>query len=184
VFGNSPSAAVATFGLCKCISNADEDVRDFVSNNFYVDDALTSVDTCEEAISILSRTQATLKEEGNIRLHKVFSKSLHVIKSFPTKNRAKEVIDINLDVSEASLHRSLGVNWDIFKDSFTFCEYNNVNDRPFTKRGLLATINSLYDQIGFVSPVTIRGKFILQDVMAAVPDWDEPLSHEFAARWK
>ena len=63
VFGNSPSPAVATFGLRKCVSNADEDVRDFVSNNFYVDDALTSVDTCEEAISILSHTQATLKEE-------------------------------------------------------------------------------------------------------------------------
>jgi hypothetical protein len=56
VFSNSPSPAVATFTLRKCISKADEDVRDFVSNNVYVDDALTSVDTCEEAISILSRT--------------------------------------------------------------------------------------------------------------------------------
>ncbi|XP_056017478.1 uncharacterized protein LOC130053872 [Ostrea edulis] len=182
VFGNSPSPAVATFGLRKCVSTADEDVKSFVLNNFYVDDALMSVDTCEEAISILSRTQTILKEEGNIRLHKVSSNSLNVIKSFPTEDLAKEVIDINLDLSEASLHRSLGVSWDVFKDSFTFRVY--CNDRPFTKRGLLATINSLYDPIGFVSPVTIGGKFILQDVMSTVTDWDEPLSQEFSTRWR
>ncbi|XP_056022195.1 uncharacterized protein LOC130055048 [Ostrea edulis] len=182
VFGNSPSPAVATFGLRKCVSTADEDVKSFVLNNFYVDDALMSVDTCEEAISILSRTQTILKEEGNIRLHKVSSNSLSVIKSFPTEDLAKEVIDFNLDLSEASLHSSLGVSWDVFKDYFTFRVY--CNDRPFTKRGLLATINSLYDPIGFVSPVTIGGKFILQDVMSTVTDWDEPLSQEFSTRWR
>ncbi|KAK3101561.1 hypothetical protein FSP39_004496 [Pinctada imbricata] len=182
VFGNSPSPAVATFGLRKCVLTADEEVKNFVLNNFYVDDALMSVDTHKEAVSILSRTQATLKEEGNIRLHKISSNSIDVIKSFPADDLAKEVMDINLDLSQAPLHRSLGVSWDVYKDSFTFQVY--TNDRPFTKRGVLATINSLYDPIGFVSPVTIQGKFILQDVMSTVTELDEPLSEEYSTRWR
>ena len=77
VFGNSPSPAVATFGLRNCVATADEDVKKFVLNNFYVDDALLRlrlfVDSAEEAVNILSRTQRTLREQGNIRLHKVSS---------------------------------------------------------------------------------------------------------------
>ena len=42
VFGNSPSPAVATYGLRKCVEGADEDVQKYVCENFYVDDGLIS----------------------------------------------------------------------------------------------------------------------------------------------
>ena len=67
VFGNSASPAVATLGLRRTVRNADEDVQQFVCRNFYVDDGLLSVDTVEEAVNLLSKTQKILKEEGNIR---------------------------------------------------------------------------------------------------------------------
>ncbi|XP_061176110.1 uncharacterized protein LOC133185066 [Saccostrea echinata] len=180
VFGNNPSPAVATCGLRKCVIDA-EDVKGFVYRNFYVDDGLMSFDGSDEAVNLLSRTQTMLKKEGNIRLHKITSNSLDVIKAFPQEDLAKEVTGIELDLSEAPLQRSLGVSWDISKDSFTF--QVTSTHRPFTKRGVLATINGLYDPIGIVAPVTIRGKLIMQDVMSSVTDWDEPIPHAFQAKW-
>lgn len=68
-----------------------------------------------------------------------------MIKSFQVEDLAKEVTGIKLDLIEAPLLRSLGVSWDISKDSFTF--QVSSTKRPFTKRGALATINGLYDPI-------------------------------------
>lgn len=65
VFGNSPSPAVASYGLRKTVQECENefgsDVREFVERNFYVDDGLMSVSTAEEAISLLDRIQSALR---------------------------------------------------------------------------------------------------------------------------
>jgi hypothetical protein len=43
VFGNTPSPAVATYGLRQAVAKSDEDVKSFVCDDFYVDDGLTSL---------------------------------------------------------------------------------------------------------------------------------------------
>lgn len=82
VFGNSPSPAVASFALRKAVEDAEDDVRNFVTNDFYVDDALTSGPNAGEVSSLVKRTRAVLQENGNIRLHKVISSSVEVVQSF------------------------------------------------------------------------------------------------------
>ncbi|KAK7889533.1 hypothetical protein WMY93_025093 [Mugilogobius chulae] len=65
VFGNSPSPAVAIYGLhqsvlrCEC----DPDVEQFVTRDFYVDDGLKSLPTVEKAVSLLQRTHYMLRLE-------------------------------------------------------------------------------------------------------------------------
>nr|XP_034315801.1 uncharacterized protein LOC117685500 [Crassostrea gigas] len=91
VFGNSPSPAVATFGLRKAVERSTEDVRDLVCNNFYVDDGLLSCATEEEAISLVHRTKEALQDGGNIRLHKFCSNSRRVLDSFAPEDLAKNL---------------------------------------------------------------------------------------------
>lgn len=59
VFGNTPSPAVAIYGLRRAAREEEDsygsDVRKFVEEDFYVDDALKSFATEEEAISVLQR---------------------------------------------------------------------------------------------------------------------------------
>ena len=71
VFGNSPSPAIATFGLRKTVALADLNVKYFVIRNFYVDDGIISLPSKSEAISLMRRTQYILKTEGQLRLHKI-----------------------------------------------------------------------------------------------------------------
>jgi len=47
-----------------------------------------------------------------------------------------------------------------------------------TKISLLSDINRVFDPVGFVSPVLIRGKVFLKQLWALKLSWDTPLPPE------
>ncbi|XP_021366693.1 uncharacterized protein LOC110459000 [Mizuhopecten yessoensis] len=179
VFGNRPSPAVAT--LRKVVEDASDDIKEFVQKNFYVDDGLTSCEDVDSAVSLMKRTQQTLKENGSIRLHKIASNNQEVLDAFNSEDIAKDISGIDIQQEKAPLQRSLGLQWDLRNDSFTF--QIDFEDKPYTRRGVLATINSLYDPLGFAAPVTIKGKVLLRNMMSSTTDWDESLSEDFKSDW-
>ncbi|XP_069114405.1 uncharacterized protein [Argopecten irradians] len=186
VFGNTTSPAVATYGLRKTAFDSEEvygsDVRQFVERNFYVDDALTSLATTAEAISLLKRTQEALETGGNLKLHKVASNSQDVLAAFPNCDLARGLKDLDLSSSSLPSQRSLGLNWNLDGDTFAF----NVaqDDKPYTRRGVLSRVNSLYDPLGFIAPTTIQGRLLLRKVVSTTDDWDKPLPDDLQEEWK
>ncbi|MES9882937.1 MAG: hypothetical protein ABW185_18875 [Sedimenticola sp.] len=185
VFGNGPSPAIATLGLRKTaedsVKDFGEDVKTFVDNDFYVDDGLTSRSTAPQVIDLLKRTQDALQSEGNLRLHKIASNNDEVRKAFPVSDLAKDLQQLYLDDTDLPLQRSLGLVWDINSDSFTF--QVSGERKPYTRRGLLSTVNSLFDPLGFVAPVTIQGKLLLRGLMTESRGWDESLPTEYEQQW-
>ena len=177
VFGNSPSPAVATYGLRRIAKEEENaygsDVKEFIDSDFYVDDGLTSLPTSQQAVDLLRRTQQALSHGGNLRLHKIASNCVEVMKSFPSDDYHKDLKDLDLGVDKAPIQRSLGLSWDISSDMFTY--QVSTDEKPYTRRGVLSTVNSLYDPLGFIAPVTIRGKALLRNLTSDTSDWDEPL---------
>ena len=47
------------------------------------------------------------------------------------------------------------------------------------KRGILSTVCSLFDPLGFAAPVALTTLCVVQDLWKANVGWDEPLSNEF-----
>ncbi|XP_017275504.2 uncharacterized protein LOC108249317 [Kryptolebias marmoratus] len=184
VFGNSPSPAVAIYGLHQSVlrsePDSDPDVRQFVTRDFYVDDGLKSLPTIEMAVSLLQRTRDTLAK-SNLRLHKIAANRKEVLEAFPTQDHAKDLKDLDFEADSVIMQRSLGLLWDLGRDCFTFRVPDET--KPFTKRGVLSTINSLYDPLGFVAPVTIQGKSILRELTVGNGDWDTPLPPEKEESW-
>lgn len=188
VFGNSPSPAVAIYCMRRAAQQGETEhgskAREFVERQFYVDDGLTSVATPEEAVDLLVRTQNMLAE-SNLRLHKVASNCSQVMEAFPPEDRAKDLKDLNLGVDPLPVQRSLGLCWNLESDSFTYKVSSEI--KPFTRRGVLSTVNSLYDPLGFVVPITMQGKALLRELSSGGGDWDTPLppeKHEIWISWK
>lgn len=183
VFGNSPSPAVAAYGLKRTVEvdDVDKDVKDFVNNNFYVDDGLISLPSETEVISLLQRTQTALLSGGNLRLHKLISNSPIVMSAFPTNDLSKEVKTLQLDKDDLPTHRSLGLLWELNVDSFLF--NIQLKDSRHTRRGVLSVLNSIFDPLGFASPITIRGKILMRDITKGY-GWDDPLDDDAVKRWK
>lgn len=183
-FGNSPSPAVATYGLRKCVQQTDvygDDVAEFVTHNFYVDDGLTSLTSAEEAIDLLKRTQTALKTEGNLHLHKIASNDPVVMSAFPREDLCKEMVSLNTEKDTLPVHQSLGVSWDLHLDAFTF--QIQLEEKPDTRRGCLSTLNSIYDPMGFVAPILLPGKILLREITKS-SDWDETLEPGTAESWR
>ena len=59
-----------------------------------------------------------------------------------------------------------------------------MKDNPLTKRGILATVSSIFDPIGFVAPVLLEGKKILQESCRSGLSWDDPISDNLNSRWR
>ncbi|XP_073449004.1 uncharacterized protein [Aquarana catesbeiana] len=187
VFGNSPSPAVAIYNLRRAAQEGEEehgtDAKQFVMRNFYVDDGLASFSSNEEAIDILKRTREMLAE-SNVRLHKIASNSSKVMEAFPSEDRAKDLKDLDLGTDSLPLQRSLGLSWDLKTDSFTFRV--SREEKPFTRRGVMSTVNSLYDPLGFVAPITMQGNALMREITTEheQSEWDTPLPKEKEMQWK
>lgn len=83
--------------------------------------------------------------------------------AFASDDLAKDLKDLDIGNDQLPVQRSLGLNWDLMSDTFTFRV--TAAEKPYTRRGILSVVNSLYDPLGLVAPVTIRGKMILQIVL-------------------
>ena len=126
---------------------------------------------------------------SNLRLQKVASNSTAVMKAFSAEDRVKDVRDLDLRQDTLPAQRTLGVQWNVQKDTLTFSV--SSPDRPFTRRGVLSVVNSIYDPLGFAAPVVLVGKLLLQQLVLMGKKkqndkplgWDDPLPDDLKLRW-
>lgn len=184
VFGNSPSPAVATYGLRRAALHGEDEfghaAKEFIHRQFYVDDGLISLPSAPEAIDILKAARDMLAV-SNLRLHKIASNCLAVMQAFPSSEYANDLKGLDLSIDPPPVQHSLGLNWNLSNDMFTFRVA--TTERPFTRRGVLATVNSLFDPLGLVAPISVQGKFLLRELTRNTVDWDEPLPPEREKEW-
>ena len=194
VFGNTCSPSIATMCLRKttehklAASSHENPYYDkashYINRQFYVDDGLGCADTIAEATGTL-RATIELLDRFNIRVHKINSNAPEVKDEFtecePTSNG-------ELTFENPDIHTTLGVSWIVNEDVFRV--RIRLEERPFTKRTMLAVVNGIYDPIGIASPVVLGGKLIQRQVLAAKENgtapygWDDELPTKYLTPWK
>ena len=183
IFGNCSSPAVATICLREAadryslhpyderVNNTINEAKYYIKNGFYVDDGLSSTETPAEAIDILCTARQILGD-FNIHLHKIVCNVPIVLEAFPESECAlsREIVEFD----EEPTQHTLGVAWSI-KDDY-FIVRANLQNKPFTKRGILSLVNATFDPIGIVSPVILKGRLIQRLILSPHPDERETLS--------
>ena len=184
LFGARSSPACAMFALMKTADDYEEnygaEAAEFLRKNFYIDDGLTSVDTEENAISLINSTRK-MCERGGFHMHKVLSNSVKVLETVPPESRCSELQRLDVGTSSLPIQRALGVEWDTKTDVLQFSV--DPRDKPPTRRGILSTVSSLFDPLGFVSPFVLRGKQILKELCRDGFGWDDPVPDAIMTRW-
>ena len=120
--------------------------------------------------------------KAGIRLHKFISNTKEVLEIIPPEDRAEGLQDLDLKFDKLPIERTLSVMWCIETDHFRFRII--IQDRPLTRRGVLSTISSVYDPLGFVAPVILVGKQLLQELCRENMDWDDPIPENLRPRWE
>ena len=104
------------------------------------------------------------------------------METVPSEDMAKGLKELYFNIDALPIERALGVQWCIESDTFQ-CRIT-LKDQPLTRRGILSTVCSLFDPLGFIAPVVIVGKQILQEMCRCQADWDSPLPDELRPRWE
>ena len=101
--------------------------------------------------------------------------------SFPLSDLAKgtQCLELNCD---CPLQSSLGFGWDLNSDSFVF-KIDVYDDCPQTKRGVLLTVNMVFDPLGFLAPFTLVERLFLRDIVLEQKDWYDKISVDVLPRW-
>jgi len=153
LFGAVSSSGCANFGLKRAADDGEQEfgskAAEFVRNHFYMDDGLISLPTKEEAIS-LAKDGIGLCKKAGLRLHKFLSNERDVLESIPETERAQSIRNLDIQMDPLPFERTLGIVWCVENDSFQFRV--ELKDVPLTRRGILSTVSSIFDPVGFVAP--------------------------------
>ena len=146
-----------------------------LEQHVYVDDALARGDTLEEALDVRNQLIGILKATGmDLDKWSVNHVALLSHDSATTNPRR---------FSEANTISALGLLWNPRLDCFTFKVKLGPTPSNFSKRTVLSEVASLFDPLGWLAPVIVVGKLLLQQLRLTGMGWDEPLDTELAAAW-
>ncbi|KAK6727524.1 hypothetical protein RB195_005295 [Necator americanus] len=78
----------------------------------------------------------------------------------------------------------LGLTWNIPTDTITVCfPFLQAQMEHPTKRSVLKVVASIYDPLGFISPLTVVAKIFLQSLWKEQMQWDELLPQGKRKEW-
>ena len=185
LFGATLSPGCANFTLKSTANDHKSEFApfktDFLCNDFYGDSGLKSVPTADKEVKLVKDVKQ-MCNKGGFRLHKFVSNSKEVIRRIPESDRADGVKELDLDLDSLPLERALGIKWCVESDCFQFII--TLQDKPCTRRGILSTVSSIFDPLGFVALLLLEGKSILQNLCRLEVAWDDPIPDDTRARWE
>ncbi|XP_046632214.1 uncharacterized protein LOC124311889 [Daphnia pulicaria] len=149
-----------------------------VLKNIYVDNYLDSANT--EAEAIAQRQEVTdLLKHGGFNMVQWMSSSRPVLTSVNQADRAR-ALDITTD--PLPVERTLGILWDCQHDAFMFNSNTRLDVK--TKRQVLQEIASIFDPLGFLVPIVMVAKILMQDIWRSGVEWDDQLPQALLDVWK
>lgn len=85
-------------------------------------------------------------------------------------------------LGEGALLKVLGIAWAPGEDHFCFQLARLIDSaaqlRRVRKRAILQIVASMYDPVGWLTPFTLRGKLIIQQLWSQTLKWDDPVDDQ------
>ncbi|XP_075162853.1 uncharacterized protein LOC142235486 [Haematobia irritans] len=97
----------------------------------------------------------------------------------------EDIYDLDfLRLDETSSTKTLGIKWNALSDSFSYTLDHIAPTKGITKRTILPAVAQLFDPAGWITPIIIRAKMLLQQLWLEGLDWDTPVSQETHLTWE
>lgn len=188
IFGMASSVYNACRAMIQCArDNAERfpEAAKAIEDDFYLDDCLSGAEILELA-KVLCREIDLVLKVGGFELRNWNSNRREIERLMQSKATGTTV---ELDADDTT--KLLGVNWDKKSDELAVRVNLGTETKADTKRKILSEIAKIYDPSGFLSPVVILAKFVMQDLWKEKEiGWDSSLKktkyvkiwHEFYAQ--
>lgn len=176
IYGQAAAPFLAVRAMRQCAIDNEQEFpigAKAILESFYVDDGLTGADSMTEALTLRHQLTNLLKR-GQFELAKWASNKRELLESNnPTF----------LEIREPEIKSVLGLRWVPEGDTFVYKIDPKSSKENWTKREILSEIGKLYDPNGYISPVVITAKIIMQKIWMEKIDWDDQASPTIQVQW-
>ncbi|UYV71007.1 hypothetical protein LAZ67_8001390 [Cordylochernes scorpioides] len=140
---------------------------------------ISGADTIEEATCHIREVNNLLSSAG-FSLRKWRPNVPEVLSGFSEQVEDRHNLR---DFESDSCVKILGICWNPSLGIFQIL-VNDIPEQTNSKRHLLSHISRIFDPIGWLSPVIIRLKTLLQSLWKQKLNWDDPLPDTLCSQWK
>ncbi|XP_071644259.1 uncharacterized protein [Temnothorax longispinosus] len=144
----------------------------------YVDDVVSGANTLSHAIGKQTELRG-LCTAGGFALRKWAANDEEVLSGIPPEHRLHH----EPHSWENDSFSTLGLLWHPNEDTFAFAIHPRTVTE-YTKRRVLSETARLFDPLGWLAPVVIRAKILIQSAWLQRLDWDDPLPAADAHCWR
>ncbi|XP_011858557.1 PREDICTED: uncharacterized protein LOC105556094 [Vollenhovia emeryi] len=149
-----------------------------MKRDIYVDDVLTEADQLESGRE-LARQVSALFMAGGFPLRKWAANHEALLEDVPPEHHLRPAAAAQLPSIDPSV---LGLRWNPTDDDLAIVVQRTRHSPP-TKRSVLSQTARLFDPLGWLAPIVIRAKLLVQTAWLQRLDWDAPLDAREASAW-
>lgn len=160
LFGSTASPFLLNATLKYHLERVNNDLSREIQNNIYVDNLFISSNT-ELYLNSKKHNCTDILSDAGFSLHEWISNSSIV---------ADE------EVAETFTSNVLGIIWNVRKDTLSIAPVKLPSSDIYTKRIIVSYVASTFDPVGFLLPITIRGRLMVQDLWKSKIGWDVKVS--------
>lgn len=173
---NAPYLAIRTLmELAEIHANSHPLAARVIKSSMYMDDVMGGCHVLDDAIRTYGQLK-TVFSSACFNLRKWCSNSKALLQYIPEPDQEARAFNACV--------KALGISWNSREDIFTYEISIPIDTCPQTKRQLTSEIASLFDPLGWISPVILIAKNIVQKLWRDKIDWDAPVDRSYIALWQ
>ena len=171
LFGSTASQFLLNCTIAHHLAQYAETTANELRNNIYVDNIICTFSKEDDLFRFYERAKAIM-HEGGFNLREWSSNSMNFMSRIQDTDRClKPVVKV------------LGVPWNTTSDVLQIKPYAPPSSPTITKRQIVSQLSKTFDPYGFLLPISVKGKQLLQDVWKLKIGWDVILPDDICAKW-
>lgn len=156
-----------------------ENAANVLRNSVYMDDILSGASSLSDARQ-LKQELIDILASGGFELRKWVSNDKRLLEDIPAEYHEKPHV---FETDGPGYFKILGIQWNPVTDNFTYNTHLSP-DKVWTKRSILSTLARMFDPMGWITPVILQGKILLQQLWMLRLAWDECPPPEILNQWE
>ncbi|XP_059221109.1 uncharacterized protein LOC131995877 [Stomoxys calcitrans] len=176
-FGVNCAPFLAIRTLLQLASDSEHDyphVAGILRRETYVDDILSGGFSVDEAVQAQKDLLVVLKQAG-FPLRKFIANDNQLLAHLSPEDLYDSEF---LRFQESSSAKTLGIKWNALTDTFSYSVKPVESSHEMTKRKILSAIAQLFDPAGWITPIIIRAKILMQQLWLEGFEWDDFLGRD------
>ncbi len=159
LFGLAPSPSLLGTCIKIHLNNYPGTVPQIIQCNIFVDNVVCGVESLEDAVSFYTTAKGIFRD-ASMNLREWHTNDAGFRNAIPISDR-----------SSGHNVKVLGLYWDSVSDTISVRLNIPLCDN-ITRRIALQQLASIFDPLGLLSPILVKGKIVLQGIWKTSQDWE------------